>query len=72
VSALEELVEEGEEEEEEEERLGVVEVLPALRTLFLEESFPPSYSRQSIERFATARQLANQPISISGWKRNGF
>jgi hypothetical protein len=68
-AALVERVEEGDEEEE---GLGVGEVLPALQTFFLEEPFQPSYVQRNIERFATARQLANHPISISGWKRNGL
>jgi hypothetical protein len=66
-SALGELV-----EEEEGEEKGVAEVLPALRTLFLKDLFRPRRVPRKIEQFATARQLANHPISISGWKGHGF
>jgi hypothetical protein len=63
-SALEELDEE-----------RVTEVLPALQTLFLEElrtsryATTSRYVRPNIREFVAARQLANHPISISGWER---
>ena len=45
----------------------VTEVLPALRTLCLEE---PSPSKASIEQFIAARQLASRPIVVSYWDSN--
>jgi hypothetical protein len=56
-SALQELVQE-----------RVTDVLPTLRTLFLEEPLPSG----PVQEFVAARQLANHPISISGWEREGF
>jgi hypothetical protein len=45
----------------------VTEVLPALKTLFLESL--PSGNQEAIEQFVTARQLASQPIAVSPWER---
>jgi hypothetical protein len=47
----------------------VAEVLPALQTLFLEETLPPGPVQEAIEQFVAARQLASHPITISFWER---
>jgi hypothetical protein len=60
VPALQELIEE-----------GVTEVLPALQTLFLEETRPPRPVQEGIEQFVAARQLAGHPIAVSRWEREG-
>ena len=46
---------------------GVIEVLPALQTLFLEEPLPSRRVQEAIEQFVAARQLAGHPIGISHW-----
>jgi hypothetical protein len=43
----------------------VIEVLPALQTLLLEETPQPG----AIEQFVGARQLAGHPIAVSRWER---
>jgi len=40
------------------------EVLPELRTLFLEESQPSGSARRSIESFIALRQLSDRPITV--------
>ena len=47
----------------------VTEVLPALQTLFLEET-PPS--RPVLGQFVTARRLANLPVAVYRWERSGM
>ena len=44
----------------------VTEVLPALRTLVLEETLP-SGVQETIDKFVAARELAGHPIAISPW-----
>ena len=56
-AALQELVEE-----------SVVEVLPALQTLFVQGALPSGPVQQSIGQFAAARQLASHSITISRWE----
>ena len=43
------------------------EVLPALQTLFLEETLP-SGVQETINKFVAARELAGHPIAVSRWK----
>jgi hypothetical protein len=50
-------------------RDGVIEVLPALQTLFLEEPLPSRPVQEAIEEFVAARQLAGHPIAVSRWKK---
>ena len=45
----------------------VMEVLPALQTLFLEEPLPSGPVEESIGQFVAARQLAGHPIVVSRW-----
>jgi hypothetical protein len=45
----------------------VTEVLPALRSLFLEEGKPPEPVQKAIDKFVATRQLSNHPIVISHW-----
>jgi hypothetical protein len=56
-SALQELVGE-----------GVMEVLPVLQTLHLEEPLLPGSVQGTVGRFVAARQLANHPIAVSRWE----
>jgi hypothetical protein len=50
-------------------RGGTTEVLTTLQNIFL-EGFQPSESvEEGIERFISARQLTNHPITISIWDR---
>ena len=44
---------------------GVIEVLPALRSVFLEEPLPLGPVQDAIGRFVAARQLAGHPITVS-------
>ena len=48
---------------------GVTEVLPALRTLFLEGLPPSGPVLETIGQFVAARKLAGHPISVSPWER---
>ena len=50
----------------------VMEVLPALQTLFFEEPIPSESGlvRESIGQFVAARQLASQPIAVFRWERS--
>ena len=50
----------------------VTEVLPALETLFLEETLPSGPVREGIGRFVAARQLTSHPIALSNWERKYF
>ena len=43
------------------------EVLPALQTLFLEETLP-SGVQEMIDKFVAARELAGHPIAVSRWE----
>jgi hypothetical protein len=47
----------------------VTEVLPALETLFLEETLPSKPLQEAIDQFVNARELASHPIqvTVSGW-----
>ena len=45
----------------------VMEVLPALQTLFLEEPLPSGPVQDPIGQFVAARQLAGHPIVVSRW-----
>ena len=47
----------------------VTEVLPALQTLFLEESPLSRPVQEAIGRFVVARQLAGHPLAVSRWVR---
>ena len=46
----------------------VTEVLPALRTLFLEEPRLSASVQEAIEQFVAARQLASHPVTVSSWE----
>jgi hypothetical protein len=50
----------------------VIEVLPALQTLFLEETLPSGPFQEAIGQFIAARRLATHPISVSRWKKKSF
>lgn len=45
------------------------EVLPALRSLFLEQCHPPRPVQEAFEKFVAARQLSGHPVAISHWDR---
>jgi hypothetical protein len=45
----------------------VIEVLPALQSLFLEELHPSEPAQEAIGTFVAARQLAGHPIIVSHW-----
>ena len=45
----------------------VIEVLPALQTLFLDET-APSEVQETIDKFVAARELAGHPIVVSRWE----
>ena len=47
----------------------VMEVLPALRNLFVTNLEPSGSVRQTIEPFITARRLSNQPVTVQQWER---
>ncbi len=47
----------------------VIEVLPALQTLFLGEDHPSGPVQEAIGKFVAARQLAGHPIIVSHWDR---
>jgi hypothetical protein len=49
---------------------GVIEVLPALQTLFLDEPLPSGPVQESIGQFVAARQLSGHPISVSHWNKS--
>ena len=50
----------------------VTEVLPALETLFLQETLPSGPVREAIGRFVAARQLTSHPIALSSWERKYY
>ena len=50
----------------------VTEVLPALETLYLEETLASEPVQESIGKFVAARQLAGRPIAISQWKADAY
>jgi hypothetical protein len=50
----------------------VTEVLPALQTLFLEETMPSGPMQEAIEQWVAARQLAGHPVAVSRWERKLF
>jgi hypothetical protein len=58
--ALQELVRVGE---------SVTEVLPALQTLFLEETLRLGPVEEFIQQFVAVRKLAGYPIAVSRWER---
>jgi hypothetical protein len=45
----------------------IVEILPALQGLFLEEARPARPVRKAISQFVAARQLSSHPITVSRW-----
>jgi hypothetical protein len=47
----------------------VIEVLPALQSLFLEGPSPSGPVQEYIGQFVAARQLAGHPIAVSRWER---
>ena len=47
---------------------AVTEVLPALQALFLKE-LPSKPIQEAIEKFVSARQLSNHPITVFRWER---
>jgi hypothetical protein len=49
----------------------VIEVLPVLRSLFLEEKVPSGSVQDSIGQFIAARQLSSHPITVSRWENSG-
>jgi hypothetical protein len=49
---------------------GVIEVLPALQTLFLEGPLLSGPAQEAIEQFVAARQLAGHPIAVSHWEED--
>ena len=46
----------------------LTEVLPALQTLFLDETLPSGLGPEAIGQFVAARQLAGHPVAISPWE----
>jgi hypothetical protein len=52
-------------------KLGVTEVLPTLRNLFLEEPEPSGPVQGAIRQALAARQLPSHPIAVSHWKVQG-
>ena len=46
----------------------VIEVLPALQTLFLQGTLPSGHVQQTVEQFVAVRQLAGYSIAVSRWK----
>ena len=46
-----------------------IEVLPALHSLVLEESYPSGPVQEAIDKFVATRQLSNHPIVVSHWDR---
>ena len=47
----------------------VIEVLPALQSLFFEEPSPSGPVQEYVGQFVAARQLAGHPIAVSRWER---
>ena len=50
-------------------RERVMEVLPALQTLFFEDSLPLGPDQEAIGQFIAARQLSSHLIAVSCWER---
>ena len=48
---------------------GVAEVLPALQTLYLEETPLSGPVQETIGQFVSARQLSGHPVAVSRWER---
>jgi hypothetical protein len=48
---------------------AAVEVLPVLRTLFVEGLEPSGPVHEAMKSFATARQLSHQPVVVQRWER---
>jgi hypothetical protein len=47
----------------------VVEILPVLQGLFLEEVSPAGPVQEAIGQFVAARQLSGHPIAVSQWDK---
>ena len=47
---------------------GLMEVLPALQTIFFEETLLSGPVEEAIGKFVAARQLAGHPIAVSRWE----
>jgi hypothetical protein len=47
---------------------GVMEVLPSLKNVFLEEPLPSGPAQETIAQFVSARQLTGHPIAVSCWE----
>jgi hypothetical protein len=47
----------------------VIDALPALESLFLEELQPSGPVQEAIENFVGARQLSGKPVTVSQWNR---
>jgi hypothetical protein len=47
----------------------VIEMLPALESLSLEDPQPSGPVQEAIEQFVAARQLSGHPVAVSRWKR---
>ena len=45
-----------------------IEVLPSLRTLFVQEPPLSGPVQETVEKFVAARQLAGNPVAVSGWE----
>ena len=48
---------------------GATEVLPTLKTLFLEEPLPTGAVEEATGPFIAARQLSSHPVAVSRWER---
>jgi hypothetical protein len=46
----------------------VIEVLPTLQSLFLEETLPSGPVEEAVGQFIAARQLAGHPVAVSRWE----
>jgi hypothetical protein len=46
---------------------GIIEMLPSLQNIFVEELEPSGPFQENIEQFVAARQLSDHPIAISVW-----
>jgi hypothetical protein len=46
-----------------------IEVLPAMETVFLEETLPSGPILEAFERFVAARQLDGRPVAVSRWEQ---
>ena len=51
---------------------SVIDVLPALEGLYLEEFEPPGHVGEAIGQFVAARRLLDHPVAVSHWKNEGF